>query len=179
MNLNEILYTIQNKPYFKIHVLSHGRIVRNFTQVAGGNDSAEAFFLICKPIKCAWWKPFTPVIDGLKFITYVDLTNAIPLKFEKETIYESTDFVTRTIEVTTIKEDIEKQKERGIKDGLPNKLVEIPHPPDLLYEIVDAHFVTKILTPPPDKFDILNWKWILIIGAGLVLWYWLNGGKLF
>jgi len=179
MNLNEILYTIQNKPYFLVNVLSHGRIVKKFTQVAGGNDSAEAFFLICKPLKCAWWKPFTPVIDGLKFITYVDLANAIPLKFEKETVYESTDYTTKTIEVITVKEDEETQTKLGIKNGLPDKLVEIHYPPDLLYETVEAHFVTKILTPPPDKLDIMNYKWIIIIGIGVLIWWYLNGGKLF
>lgn len=179
MNAKEIYYTVLNKPYFSVNVLSHGRIVKKFTQLAGGNDSAEAFFLICKELKCAWWKPFTPIIDGLKFITYADLSNAIPLIFEKETIYESTDYVTTKIEVVTTKEDMVKQIERGIKDGMPDKLVEIHYPPDLLYETVEAHFVTKILTPPPDKFDFLNWKWIIIIGIGLIAWYYLNGGKLF
>jgi hypothetical protein len=178
MNVNEIMYTIQNKPYFKVYVISHGRIVKSFTQMAGGNDTAEAFFLICRDLKCAWWKPFTPIIDGLKFITYVDLSNAIPLKFVKETKYLNTDFVTKEIEVTTIIEDEETQK-RMFKDGLPEKLVEIAYPPDLLFETVEAHFVTKILTPPPDKFDFLNKKWLIIIIAGIAIWYFLNGGKLF
>lgn len=179
MNVNEIIYTIRNKAYFKVYVISHGRIIKQFVQLAGGNDTSEAFFLMCKDLKCAWWKPFTPIIDGLKFITYVDLSNAIPLKFEKETRYESTDFITKQIEVIKISEDEEKQKKIR-KDGLPEKLVQIHHPPDLLFETVEAHFVTKILTPPPDKFDILNKKWLLIIGLGLVaFWYISNGGKFF
>jgi len=177
MNFNEIQYVIQGKPYFYVNVISHGRIVKKFMQVAGGNDTAEAFFLICRELKCAWWKPFTPLIDGLKFITYVDLSNAIPLKFVKETKYLNTNFVTTEIEVITITEDEEKQK-REFKDGMPDKLAEISYPPDMLFEVVEAHFVTKILTPPPDKFDFLNKKWIIIIIAGIAIWYFLNGGKL-
>ena len=185
MDFNEIIYVIQNKPYFMVYVLSHGRIVKKFVQMAGGNNTAEAFFLICRELKCAWWKPFTPIIDGLKFITYVDLANAIPLKFEKETKYVSTDFITKEIEVITIKEDIEEQeknqKHKGKEnDGLSDKLVEIHHPPDLLFETVEAHFVTKILTPPLDKLDFLNKKWLIIIVIGLILfWYVSHGGKFF
>ena len=100
--------------------------------------------------------------------------------FDKETMYESTDYQTKTIEVITIKEDKDKQEQgEKPKDGMPDKLVEIHYPPDLLYETVEAHFVTKILTPPPDKMDIMNYKWIIIIGAGILIWWYLNGGKLF
>ena len=175
VDIGEYLNIVQGKPYFKVYVISHGRIVKQFTQIAGGNDTAEAFFLICRDLKCAWWKPFTPIIDGLKFITYVDLSNAIPLKFSKETKYEDTDFLTKEIEIITIEEDTEKQK-RIRKDGLPEKLVEIHHPPDLLFETVEAHFVTKILTPPPDKFDFLKSKWILVGVLCVGAWFLLNGG---
>ena len=177
VDINETIYTIKGQPYFKVYVKSHGRVIKQFTQAAGGNETAEAIFLICKDLKCAWFKPFTPIIDGLKFITYVDLSNAIPLKFEKETKFVDTDFVTKEIEIITISEDEEKQS-KNKKDGMPDKLVEINLMPELLFEIIDANFVTKILTPPPDKYDFLKGKWGIIIIAGIAIWYFLNGGKL-
>lgn len=185
MDITELIYTIMNKPYFKVYVKSHGRIVKTFTQVAGESTDGRAFFLVCDSLKCTWWKPFNPVVDGLKFITYVDLANAIPLKFEKETKYVSTDYVTREIQTIVISEDLEKQKkhkkESGKEhDGLPDKLVEIHHPPDMLYEVVEAHFVKKILTPPENKMDLFKSKWILILVLAAIAFWWIsnNGGKI-
>lgn len=178
MDINEIIFTLRNIPYFKVYVKSHGRVVKQFTQRAGANDdSAQAFFLVCESIKCAWWKPYTPVIDGLKFITYVDLENAIPLKFETETVYLSTDYTTKTIERITIKEDEIKQKKK-VKSGMPDKLVEIDFPPEVLYEKVQAHFIKKILTPPPDKLDLLKNKWLILGALGLIAFFWIQNGGL-
>ena len=178
MDIKELLYTIQNKPYFKVYVKSHGRVVKQFTQLAGSNDkSATAFFLICDSIKCAWWKPYEPLIDGLKFITYVDLDNAIPLKFETETVYVSTDYLTKTIERKTLKEDEEKQKSKP-KSGMPEKTVEIDVPPEVLYEKVEAHFITKILTPPPDKLDLFKNKWLIIGAIAVLAFFWIQSGGL-
>lgn len=113
MDINELIYTIRNEPYFKVYVKSHGRVVAKFTQKAGANDNtALAFFLVNEKLKCAWWKPENPIIDGLVFLTYADLDNAIPLKFVKETVYLSTDYTVKTIERTTITEDKEKTNEK-------------------------------------------------------------------
>ena len=178
MDVNELIFTIRNIPYFKVYVKSHGRIVKQFTQRAGANDnSALAFFLISEHLKCAWWKPYNPIIDGLKFITYVDLENAIPLKFVTETVYVSTDYSTKTIERITIKEDEEKQKTKK-KSGMPDKTVEIDFPPEVLYEKVQAHFIKKILTPPADKLDILKNKWLILGALGLVAFFWIQTGGL-
>lgn len=175
MDVKELLYTIQNKPYFKVYIKSHGRVIKTFTQLAGSDkkDSAHSFFLICEPLKSAWWKPVNPIIDGLKFITYADLDNAIPLKFETETEYETTDYIIKTVEKITIKEDVEKQKKRT-KSGLPDKLVEIDFPPEVLYEKVSAHFITKILQPPPDKLDLLKNKWLIIGALAIIAFFWIQ-----
>lgn len=179
MDIKETLYMLQNKPYFKVYVKSHGRIVKQFVQLAGdkGKDDASSFFLICESIKSAWFKPSTPLIDGLRFITYVDMDNAIPLTFGVETVYLSTDYTVKTIVRTTIKEDEEKQSKKK-KSGMPDKLVEIDVPPEALYQIIDARFITKILTPPADKLDLFKNKWLIIGILGLIAFFWIQSGGL-
>lgn len=180
MDINEILYTIMNKPYFKVFVLSRGKIVKTFTQLAGAanGEDVEASFLLCRALKCAWWKPVNPVIQGLKFICYADIENAIPLKFEMETEINTTGYWVKKVEKITISEDIVTQR-KNWKNGKPDTLVDIPLPPDLLFEQLEAVFVRKVLTPPPDKFDFLKNKWIIIGIIGLfAFWYLSNGGKI-
>lgn len=169
MNFNEIMFTIKNKPYFEVNVISKHRTIKKFIQLAASTDNGEDFFLVCIELKAAWWKPFTPIISGLKFVCFVDLNNAIPLDITTETKYISTDYLVKEIKVQTVKEDEKKQK-NNYKTGLPEKLVVIDYPPTLLYEQLEAHYVQQVLAKPPDKYDGLK-KWlpiILIIGAAFI-----------
>lgn len=176
MNYKEILYTLLNKPYFIVHVISHGKKIKTFYQEAASNAKGADFFLIDKGLKCAWWKPFTPIIDGNKFVTYCDLKNAIPLKIEEETKYEDTDYIIKEYKTLTISEDEERQKE-DFKSGMPQKFVKIEHPPALLYQEVEAFFIKEVLTIPPDKWSSLRDVFIVaIIIGGIVIFYLMNGG---
>lgn len=171
MMIIEILYYITNKPYFFVNVISNFRVVKKFVQLASSEKDGEDFFLINKSLKCAWSKPDNPVIDKLKFITYVNLNNAIPLIFESETKIEAdSDYYSKEIKESIISEDIEKQKKRK-KTGKSEELIEIPFPPTVLFQKNEGHFIRMIMSAPPDKWD--NLKWVFIIGIivlGVIVW---------
>lgn len=175
----EIIYFITNRPYFVVTILSNKRRIKKFIQPAASVEKGEAFFLIDRKLKMAWRKPEEPIIDGLKFITFVNIKNAIPLKVVKETKYETTAYSVKEKIVLVIKEDEEKQKIE-YKDGAPEKFVEISYPPIVLYQEVDAHFIKQIAESPTTAFDKLKDWYIYIIIGGLILFWWMNqnGGKI-
>lgn len=180
IDINEMIYLITNKPYFVVTVLSsNNRRIKKFTQPAASTEKGEEFFLINKSLKAAWWKPDSPVIDGLKFVTFVKISNAIPLKIEKETKYISTEYLVKEVLVETISEDIEKQKE-DTKDGLPERFVNIEYPPTVLYQIIDAYQIELINSRPQTMFDRLGKWYIYIIIGAIILFWWMsnNGGKI-
>lgn len=168
--LNEMMYYILNKPYFEVYVISNGRKVKRFVQLASSKVKGEDFFLISKDLKCAWWKPDTPIIDGLKFKTFVDLNNAVPLRIDEEYNYIDSLFLIKEEKKVTISEDTEKQK-KNPKNGKPVKFVEISFPPTLLYQKMEAHFIKLIMSSPPSKWEEL--KWVFIVGfivLGIIVW---------
>ena len=81
VNINEIIYTITNKPYFVVNILSNDRLVKRFVQPSASKEKGEDFFLIDRQLKAAWRKPEKPIIDGLKFVVFVNMRNAIPLNY--------------------------------------------------------------------------------------------------
>ena len=173
MEFKEMLYYIMNKPYFVVMVISKGRKVKKFVQLASSKEKGEDFFLISKALKCAWFKPDTPIIDGLKFITYVDLNNAIPLKIE--TIYEYEDNNLVIKETKKSKISVDEKKKSKENTGQPIKFVEISFPPTLLFQKVEAHFVKEILSVPPSKWEEIKWIFIaLIVVAGIIIWNLIN-----
>lgn len=184
MNLMEVVYFLQNKPYFKVYVVSKGRRIKKFIQLAASTKQGESFFIVCKSLKAAWFKPDGVIIDGLKFIVFVDINNAIPLKFDKE--YRTTDneYYIKEEKIITIKEDVEKQlvnkKKTGkTNDGKPIRLVEISYPPQLLHQQVEAHFIDKVLSIPPSKWEELKWVFIVaILGLIFIAWNIINSGGL-
>lgn len=170
MDIKEMMYYIMNKPYFKITVLSNNRKVKTFCQLASGKGKGEDFFIISKELKCAWFKPQTPIIDGLKFITYVNLDNAIPLKIKTETKYTDNALTIKQEKILKISEDEDKQKIQ-YKDGKPVEFVEISFPPTILFQKVEALFVKEILAQPPSKWEEMKWVFIaLILVGGFILW---------
>ena len=164
------MYYVMNKPYFEVYVISNGRKVKRFVQLASSKVKGEDFFLISKELKCAWWKPDTPIIDGLKFKTFVDLNNAVPLKIEEEYSYTDSTFVIKEEKTIKVSEDMEKQK-KNLKSGKPVTFTEISFPPTLLFQKVEAHFVKQIMSTPPSKWEEL--KWVFIVGLlvlGFIIW---------
>ena len=176
--LLEFYYYLSDKPYFSVIVLSNGRKVKRFIQLAAGIEKGEDFFLISKSLKASWWKPETPIIDGKKFLTFVDLNNAIPLKIESKVVYTDSEYFIREKTILTISEDVEKQK-KNKKDGKPLNLTEITFPPSLLFQKVEAHFVKEIQAVPPSKWEEL--KWVFIAGfvvLGFLGWQVISSGAL-
>ena len=175
MNFNELIWFVTNKPYFKVYVLNNGRRVKKFSQVASGNGKGQEFFLIDKSLKMAWFKPETPIIDGLQFITFVDINNAIPLKIEDTTEYETGEFFTKEIKTSIVTKD--ESKKSG--NGKPKKIVEISLPTALLYQMIEAHFVKEIQSVPPSKWEEQKWIWIAaILVFGFIIWQFMSSGAL-
>jgi hypothetical protein len=172
--ITEIYYYLTNKPYFMVYVISNSRRVKKFIQLASSKQKGEDFFLINQSLKCSWWKPETPILDGLKFVTFVDLNNAIPLRIEKEIVYTDDEWLIKEQKKITISEDIEKQKVNK-KSGKSLNLIEISFPPTLLFQKVEAHFVKETLSTPPSKWEELKWVFIVaFIVLGFLGWQLIN-----
>lgn len=170
----EIYYYITGKPYFLVYVISNSRRIKKFIQLASSKQKGEDFFLINQSLKCSWWKPETPILDGLKFITFVDLNNAIPLKIEKEIVFTDGEWLVKEQEKITISEDKEKQK-LNKKSGKSLNLIEISFPPTLLFQKVEAHFVKETLSTPPSKWEELKWVFIAgFIVLGFLGWQYIS-----
>lgn len=178
MQLMEAYYYITNKPYFVVTVLHHARRVKRFIQLASSEKAGTDFFLIDKGLKAAWEKPKKPVIDGLKFIVFADLNNAIPLVITKEINYDTNGIFIKETESEYIYEDEEKQKIET-KSGKANGIIEIRYPPTVLFHEIDAVFLKQIMASPPDKWEQLKWVFIAgIIVAGLIIWQLTSSGGL-
>jgi hypothetical protein len=174
MELKEIWYYITNKPYFDVMVISNGRKVKRFIELASGQENGEDFFLICKPLKAAWFKPETPIINGLKFMTFVDLNNAIPLIIKTDYVYDTTPYYIKEKKIETTSLDKDNVKNA---DGKPIEFAEITFPPSILFQKVEAHFIKLIMALPPNKWEEL--KWVFIAGflvVGFIAWNIINSG---
>jgi len=168
--INKIIWQILSKPYFDVMIISNGRKIKRFIQLAASKDTGADSFLICKSLKMTWWKPYTPIVDGISFLTFVDLNNAIPLLIEEDIITEDKGLYIKEKKEITIKEDVEKQK-KNTKNGNTLKTVEVSIIPRLLHEIVEAHLVGQIMSSPKDeKYESIKTIFIVgIIVVGIVL----------
>lgn len=171
----EVYYYITSKPYFVVYVTSHMRKVKRFIQLAASKEKGANEFLISKSLKSAWSKPDSDsvVIDGLKFICFVDLNNAIPLKITSEKSIRTGEFFNKEIIKTTIIEDEEKQI-KNYKDGEPLTLAEIRFPPTIMFQKIEATFVKLILSQPTDKNEWMTYVLIaglLVLGFIAFMWF--------
>lgn len=170
MEFKEIYYYITSKPYFVVTVLSNKRKVKRFVELASGQNNGEDFFLICKSLKAAWFKPEFPIIDGLKFITYVDLNNAIPLIIHDKMEYDTNEYYITEKKFVLISEDKEKRKVTN-SDGKPIEFTQITFPPTVLFQKIEAHFIKQIMSIPPGKFDSLQIVFIIgILALAFIAW---------
>jgi hypothetical protein len=175
MALIEVFYYLTNKPYFLVYVLSNGRKIKKFVQLASGNGKGETFFLVDKSLKAGWFKPEYPIIDGLKFLTFVDLKNAIPLIITDITVNDSGEFFNREINKSVIEID----RTKPMKSGKPIKTVEICYPPTLLHQEVEAHFVNEIQKLPPNPWEEKKWIFIVaILALAFIAWQFMQSGAL-
>lgn len=177
--IKELYYYITGKPYFVIFVISHGRKVKRFIQLAASKEKGANEFLINKSLKCAWSKPESDsvIIDGLKFMCFVDLNNAIPLKITKKTDIKTGEIFNKITTIETIESDVE-ELEKKYKSGEPLALAEIRFPPTIMFQKIEATFVKLILSVTTDKNE---WLMYVIIAAlvvfGFVAYMYLNGGQ--
>lgn len=175
MQFIEVYYYITNKPYFFVCVLSNGRVIKKFVQLAAGTGKGEDIALINKSLKAAWWKPDHVIIDKLKFLVYADINNAIPLLITKETIIETHEYLNKQITVGKIQ--VDKLKLNKETTGETLKIAEISFPPTLLYQKIEAHFVKEIQAVPPSKWEELKWVFIAgFIVLGFIAWNVINSG---
>ena len=170
--LKQLICIFTNRPYFEVRVLSNGRKVKKFIQDATGKQNGEDFFLMCESLKMAWSKPETPIIDGLKFLVFVELVNAYPLIIKEEVVNESNNYIIKETKIKKISIDNEKLL-KTTATGKPVELVEIALPPTILYEKVQANFIKKILSPEEDQNKWLIWIIIAAI-AILVIYLYFN-----
>lgn len=172
--INEFIYYVTSQPYFVVYVVSHGRKVKRFLQLAASKEKGANEFLINKSLKCAWSKPDSDsvIIDGLKFLCFVDLNNAIPLKITSETSTDTGDIFNKITTVTTI--ELDKEKVNGTT-GEPLSLAEIRFPPTIMFQKIEASFVKLILSSPTDKNEWLMWVLIVaLVVFGIIGYVWFS-----
>ena len=168
MEIIEFYYWITNKPYFEVIILSKmNRKIGRFVQLASDTKKGRADFLCNYKLKLSWFKPEYPVLDGLKFKTFVKDNNAIPLMFEDTLVIETGEYINTEKTIRKIKQDTNKKA----GTGLPEKFVEINYPPALLHQEVECRFVSEINSEPPSKWEEQKWIWIVLILAGAFLVY--------
>lgn len=173
----ELMYYIQSKPYYVVYVTKNGRRIKRFIQLAASNKNGEDVFLVCNPLKSAWFKPDAKaiIIDGLKFLCFMDVDNAIPLRFEESTEIITGDIINKEVKKITIKEDMDKQKQ-NLKSGKSQNIVEITFPPTVLHQMIEAHFIKKILSVDRQTNDYVFWIIIVcLIAFGIIGYIWLKG----
>lgn len=173
--LYELYYYITSKPYFVVYVTSHGRKVKRFLQLAASKEKGSNEFLIDKSLKAAWSKPDSDsvIIDGLKFLCFVDLNNAIPLKITYKQDINTGEVFNKITKVTTIEPDIE-QLERKYTSGEPLSMVSIAFPPTIMFQKIEATFVKLILSATTDKNEWLTYVLIaalLVFGFIVYMWF--------
>jgi hypothetical protein len=174
VGFQKMLYGILNKPYFEVIVTRNRIKIKKFIQVAAKNTDDEFYFLICKELKCAWFKPELPIIDGMGFLTIVDINNAIPLQFVETDKIIAGDYIIKEQKIIKIIKD--EKKNSG--SGMPLELVEIPYPPVYLYQQIEAHFITKIQSMIQAGISQKTLIWILLIAGGALLLFMFMSGNL-
>jgi hypothetical protein len=99
-------------------------------------------------------------IKGHKIILHYDIDRAIPLvEIEEEEITEINSSVIKIKKLIKLSGSITKEEK---EKSNPKQISESNYPPHLLFEINNAHFVTKTLAQPKVT------DWTLIIGAVIV-----------
>lgn len=162
--ITELYYYIAGIPYFVVYVTQNNRKVNRFIQKAVTKEKGTDLFLVSKKLKLAWWKPEATsiIIDGLKFMCFMRMDNAIPLKIVSIKEYDSSEYIIKENEYICIGEDEEKQKV-DYKDGKGDTFAEIKFPPSVLHQMIEAHFIKEILSIPPNKHEWLSTVLIIAI----------------
>jgi len=171
----ELYWYITSKPYFVVYVTSHRRKVKRFLQLAASKVKGTDEFLIDKSLKCAWSKPESDsvIIDGLKFLCFMDLNNAYPLKITRKEDIQTGEIFNKITSVETI--ELDKEKLNNNTNGKPLQMIEISFPPTVMFQKIEASFVKLILSGEKDKNEWM--MWVLIVGLvvfGVIVFMWLK-----
>lgn len=154
--IEEIIYFLTNQAYYKITVLKGKIKIKTIIQKEPSEIEGTKDFIIDKKLKMAWFKLKDACIyDGKKILIQVNINNALPLVFENSELVIAENLFIKNCKKTTIKIDDKIIANIDKESGLPIKMTELTYPPTVLYQAIDANFVTKILARPPNK-----WEWL-------------------
>jgi len=161
-------------PYFRVYETKGNKVVKIFNQKVVNDDKGSSIALIDAGNKICWWISPDYIINKAQMIFIVDINNAVPLKVE--TTKETTGNIIIK-EKTSKKLSVDKKKVTKDTTGKPKETVEIQFPPDLFYQLIQAHFVEDVLSEPPSKWSEL--KWVIIAGiivGGFLLYNLMSSG---
>jgi hypothetical protein len=176
--INEAWYWITNTPYYKVMVVRDMERIKYIVQKVATNEKGKDIAIIDRGLKKAWWI-FDEYCfrDGKKFLMTVDIENAVPLVEEIKVITEGNMFI-KEVSISRLTKAPIKMGEIE-KSGMPKKFVEIYFPPTLLYEKLDAHFLTQILKGQPNVWEEKKMAIIAgVIGFVIIVYLILSSGIL-
>lgn len=176
--ITELYYWIFNIPYYKVLVVKDMEKIKEIVQRVTTSEKGKDIAIIDTSLKMAWWiVPELCFRDGKKFLMTVDLENAIPLIEDIKVITEGDLFI-KEINISRLTKSPVKVGDIE-KSGKAKRFVEIYFPPTMLFQKINAHFVTKVMSNPPSKWEELKMPLIaLVIGIVVIFWMILNSGVL-
>lgn len=185
MNFNaiyEIYYWIFNKAYYKAMIVKDMEKIKTVVQRVEDKEKGKDIALIDTKLKKAWFlMPEVCFRDTKKFLMTCDIDNAIPLvedvKIVTDAVMKNT-FV-REISITRLTSSQFTLEELQRGKGNPKKFTAVYFPPQVLFEMLDGHFVKETLANPPSLWAEKKWVFIaLIFGIVVIVYLLLNSGLL-
>lgn len=176
MNFKEIYYWLFNIPYYKIMVVKEMEIVGHLIQkvIEKPKKKMDGFDIAIIDIKRkkAWLKmPENCFRDGKKFIGIVDIDNAIQLVDETKVQVEGSGIIVKEMTITRLKESV---VEINNDKGKMKKFV-TAFPAQLMFEMLEGHFVNLSLKNPKDKPDYTFVLIAIIALIGLLVFMYSTG----
>lgn len=117
-------------------------------------------------------------VDGNRFFCVLDMENAIPLYEEISVLSETqnADLIVKVTTKSTLKCDASEIKKKGhtgkAPDGMPVRLKPLDFIPAMLFELLNANFVTLVMQKPKSKYEELVPVFLAaIIMIGFLVWY--------
>ena len=141
--INEQIYMLFSMYYYEVFLYRNniqvGRIIQSvgFSPTFIVDFKRKLAFVIVKEYA---------LVKGHKLILHYNVDFGLPLKMVEETQIES--FKNGIVKMKTVNKLSGSFTEEQIKKSSPNKITESNLPPHMIFEIFNAHFVTKTLSKP-------------------------------
>lgn len=162
--INEQMYILFSMYYYEVFVYKGKIQVGKFIQLVSYNSS----FFVDFSRKKAWAIiEGSCFVKGHKLIAHCDLDNAIPLmEIEEEEIKEINENIIETVKKTKLVGKVTKEEK---KKSEPKLINQYNFAPSLLFELVNAYFVTLTIKKPSDKWtSILNMIIVICVVAVII-----------